>query len=221
MRVVIVANGMMDDPGAEFDRWVRDDDPVIAADGGTNHLLKCGRYPRYIIGDLDSISPQTRTDLQAHGVVFHTYPAHKDETDLEIAMMWAASHFPTAQMVILGAMGGRPDQALANLLLLGLPEMKGQDMVIADKNWTVRVIHGGHTREFAGSVGDTLSMIPLGGRADGVCTNGLAYPLRDETLHFGPARGVSNVFERETVSISVESGMVWVFQGQSASWNNA
>ena len=67
MRIVIFANGIIEDPEAEIARWVEKEDIVVAANGGSSHLLKCGLYPQHIIGDLDSISPEIQEDLAAHG----------------------------------------------------------------------------------------------------------------------------------------------------------
>ena len=211
MQVVIVANGVMVNPEGEFARWIGEDTVLVGADGGTNHFLACGHTPHHIIGDMDSITPETRVKLKARGVTFHEYPAEKDETDLELALVWVANFFPEAEIVILGAMGGRPDQALANLLLLALPELEGRDVVLAEGHWRVRVIRGWETHTFTGSVGDMLSLIPLGGDVQGVTTSGLRYPLNDETLSFGPARGVSNEIVAEEATVYVESGVLWVF----------
>ncbi|TFG71246.1 MAG: thiamine diphosphokinase [Anaerolineales bacterium] len=211
MRIVIFANGVIENPEAEIARWVGKEDIVVAANGGSSHLLKCGIYPQHIIGDLDSLSPEMREDLMAHTTTFHSYPPQKDETDLELALLWAASQNSTAQIVILGAMGGRPDQALANLLLLALPELEDRDVRIAGDGWVILVIHCGETRTISGAMGDTLSLIPLGGEVRGIKTTGLSYPLRNETLTFGPARGVSNVFAASHAAISVEAGILWCF----------
>ena len=48
-------------------------------------------------------------------------------------------------------------------------------------------------RTLAGRPGDVVSLLPLGPGVVGVTTAGLAYPLRDEPLPEGPARGLSNV----------------------------
>ena len=45
------------------------------------------------------------------------------------------------------------------------------------------------SRSLQGTPGELLSLLPLG-RADGVTTEGLAYPLRGETLEAGSSRGV-------------------------------
>jgi hypothetical protein len=65
----------------------------------------------------------------------------------------------------------------------------------------VLIVHGGQEAmllrsgeavTLAGSPGDLVSLLPLGGDARGVTTAGLAWPLARETLRFGQSRGVSN-----------------------------
>ncbi|MFN2285174.1 MAG: thiamine diphosphokinase [Anaerolineae bacterium] len=209
MRIIIFANGIIEDPTAEAARWVQRGDCVVAADGGMAHALTAGLTPAHIIGDLDSLSPEQRAHLEAAGTILHAHPPAKDETDLELALMWAATQPDVTQIVILGALGGRPDQALANLLLLGLPDLKGHETIIADGSWTVRCLRGGETATFHGHPGDTLSLLPLGGDAVGVTTHGLIYPLCDETLFFGPARGVSNEFDGKTATVTLRAGLLW------------
>jgi thiamine pyrophosphokinase len=51
-----------------------------------------------------------------------------------------------------------------------------------------------------------LSLLPLGGEAHGIHTTNLAYPLEDEDLPFGPARGVSNLLTAEVATVSLKSG---------------
>ena len=211
MRTIIFANGVIADPAVEADRWVRPGDCVVAADGGTQHALAAGLTPAHVIGDLDSLSPEQRARLEAAGTTPHAHPPAKDETDLELALTWAAAQPDVTQIVVLGALGGRPDQALANLLLLALPVLTGHEVVIAAGEWTVRCLRGGEMVTFHGQPGDTLSLVPLGGDAVGVTTYGLAYPLRDETLFFGPARGVSNVLADETATVSLRTGLLWCF----------
>ncbi|MGC9394344.1 MAG: thiamine diphosphokinase [Anaerolineae bacterium] len=209
MRIVIFANGIIEDPAAESARWVRPGDCIVAADGGTEHALAAGLMPDHVIGDLDSLSPEQRAKLEAAGTILHAHPPAKDETDLELALTWVVMQPDVTQIIVLGALGGRPDQALANLLLLGLPVLAGREVIIADGAWTIHCLRGGETATFAGLPGDTLSLVPLGGDATGVTTGGLAYPLRDETLHFGLARGVSNVFDGETATVSLQTGLLW------------
>ena len=55
-------------------------------------------------------------------------------------------------------------------------------------------------RELEGEPGELLTLLAVNGPAEGVTTEGLAYPLRGETLEPGSSRGVSNVFAAEARS---------------------
>jgi thiamine pyrophosphokinase len=211
MRIVIFANGTMDDPRSEADRWIEPDDIIVGADGGTLHALDAGLRPDHVIGDLDSLSNELQERLEEEGVSLHDHPPAKDETDLELALLWAAEQKPDAEILVLGALGGRPDQEFANLLLLTLPALEGRNVCMVGEDWQIRLIRGGETLTVCGQPGETVSLIPLGGDARGVTTSGLRYPLDDEVLDFGPARGVSNVVESNKATVKVDQGLLWCF----------
>jgi thiamine pyrophosphokinase len=70
-----------------------------------------------------------------------------------------------------------------------------------------------------GRPGDIVSLIPWSGEVRGVCTEGLHWPLRDETLYPEKTRGISNEMENETAAISQKSGLLLVIhhrQGESS-----
>ena len=211
MRVVIFANGLMDDPAADVRAWTRPVDHFVAADGGARHAMAAGIRLHHVIGDMDSLDQGLRRRLEEMGAEFHVAPVAKDETDLELALLWAAAQPHVHEIVVLGAFGGRPDQALANLLLLAIPELAPRHVLMIDGRWSVRMIRGGERVTFRGAPGDCLSLIPLGGPARGVTTEHLAFALAAETLAFGPARGVSNRFEAETATVTVQEGLLWCF----------
>ncbi len=211
MRIVIFANGILEDPASEIARWITSDDLLVAANGGTQHALDVGLALNHVIGDLDSLSSETIETLKEAGTRIHAHPPAKDETDLELALLWAANHEPEADIVVLAALGGRPDQALANLLLLALPELEGHDVRMVGGAWEIRLIRSGEMLTLRGRPGETVSLVPLGGDARGVTTSGLRYPLDGEVLHFGPARGISNVLESEDATVIVDEGWLWCF----------
>jgi thiamine pyrophosphokinase len=70
------------------------------------------------------------------------------------------------------------------------------------------LLRGPGSSSIEGHAGDLLSLIPLTSETTGVRTNGLYYPLRGETLHFGKPRGVSNVLTREQAEVSLEQGLL-------------
>jgi thiamine pyrophosphokinase len=211
MRVVIIANGEPPSP-ADVHEWLRPGDVLACADGGARVALALGQKPHIVIGDFDSLSPAELDRLAACGSELRRHPPQKDETDLELVLLWAAEFLaghPEPQrheLTLLGATGGRTDQTLANLMLLALPGLRTLNVVVASGNERMQLIQPEHPCDLHGMPGDTVSLLPLGGDARGVRTRGLHYPLDGDTLRFGPARGVSNVMRASRASISVQAG---------------
>lgn len=206
MHALIFANGDLK-PGEMVDRARQEAGPdalIIGADGGVRHILALGLAPHVVIGDMDSITEADLARCRALGASVLTSSPAKDETDLELALLHAAEEGAT-WIRIVGAMGGRLDQTLANILLLTLPALAGRDArLVAGRQMAWVLGPGEHA--IRGAAGDTLSLVPLGGDAGPVTTDGLDYPLRGETLVFGPARGISNVFSGEAARVSLEAG---------------
>ena len=65
-----------------------------------------------------------------------------------------------------------------------------------------------------GVPGELLTLVPLGGAATGVTTDGLEYPLRGETLAPGTTRGVSNVFLGREARVTLERGVLLAIRPQ-------
>jgi thiamine pyrophosphokinase len=210
LRAVIFANGELHHPDLDAAR-LRPDDWLIAADGGARHARALGVTPHVLIGDFDSVDPAERARLEALGVDVQVFPARKDETDLELALRLALAR--AGETLVLGALGARWDQTLANVLLLALPGCRGRDVRLADGAQELRLAtpSGGlPAARVHGAPGDTLSLIPLLGDARGVTTRGLEYPLHDGVLPFGATLGVSNVLVAPDAEIEVREGLVLV-----------
>jgi thiamine pyrophosphokinase len=176
---------------------------VIAANGGTYHLWQLDHQPDLVIGDLDSLPVEVKAWLEAGDVAVQMYPHDKDETDLELALLHAVSHYEEP-VAIIGAIGGRLDQTLANIMLLAHPALSGRQVELRtqyQRAWLVR-----DEAIVDGQDGDTISLIPIGGPVHVRETSGLRWPLADETLTFGPARGVSNTMTGPEAMIRVDDG---------------
>lgn len=202
MSVLIFANGQI-----EQVEWIRPfldrATAVIAANGGTRHLRRLNHPPDILIGDQDSLSDDLKTWLAAGKTTFITHPAHKDETDLELALLYAVSHF-SERILILGALGGRLDQTLANISLLAHPKLEGRQIdLITERERAWLISNHGVVN---GRQGDTLSLLPLGGNVTIHATQGLQWPLQNEALTFGLARGISNIMTADAASITVRRG---------------
>jgi thiamine pyrophosphokinase len=222
MRVFVIAGSPGGQPPAAL--APEPGDRVIAADLGAFTARGWNWPVHLLVGDLDSLPADEAAALQAEGVPLLIAPREKDETDLELALMQALEA-GAGEIVICAALGGRPDHLLANVLGLARPELTGVKVMIADGPVTIRLMRGGARGaetgrerahlELDGAVGDLLSLLPVGGDAGGVTTRGLAYPLRDETLYLGQARGVSNVFESKTAHVWLRAGLLLVVHIQS------
>jgi thiamine pyrophosphokinase len=211
MRAIIVGGGQaMDD--SSWRPWIREGDLLIGADGGAGQALRWGLVPQYVIGDMDSLSERARQALEARGSQFMDHPRAKDETDLELALSFAAKQ-GAQEIILLGALGGRLDHTLSNLLLLTLPSLEGIAIRVVHDGEEVLLARGGETVIVEGNPGDLVSLLPWGGDVHGITTQGLAWPLESDTLKFGYSRGVSNEMVASEARISVEAGRLLVVHG--------
>ena len=211
-RAVIFANGQI--PNLEAARaLLQADDYLIAADGGANHLMQMGILPEIVIGDLDSVDDSTLFQLTSAEVRIEQYSEDKDETDIELALRYAVELHPSA-ILIVGALGGRLDQTLANISLLTDPSLLGIDIRLDDGVEEVFFCRAsaakGGQAEVRGRSGDTVSLIPWNGSVGGVTTEGLKWPLYVETLYPDKSRGISNVMLADTASVHIQSGLLLI-----------
>ncbi len=163
--------------------------------------------PQAAIGDFDSLDAGGLKALQQAGVKVSRFPMKKDQTDLELALQYVQS-LGAKDVLLLGALGNRWDQTLANLLLPAAAAFADLRIRLVDGNQEMILVRSGQTHQFNGRAGDTLSLIPLAGDAAGITTQGLEFPLMDETLFFGSTRGVSNVLLGDRASIELKEGML-------------
>ncbi|MBI4314580.1 MAG: thiamine diphosphokinase, partial [Chloroflexi bacterium] len=167
-RTIIFANCSLAHPSAAR-ALIGPGDRLIAADGGAAHCLALGLTPHLVIGDFDSIAPADLDALQRAGAHLMRHPARKDQTDLELALETAVGEGAT-DVTILGGLGGRWDQTLANLLLPTLPWLAQARVEIADGRQIIRYLRGPGQMALNGHPGDTLSLIALGAGAQGITT---------------------------------------------------
>jgi thiamine pyrophosphokinase len=206
MNILVFANG--DEPVGGWD-WIKeylsDDAFIIAVDGGARHLDHLDHKPHVIIGDLDSLDAELQTDLFNREVEVITAPVDKDESDLELALIYAAKNHD-GPVLIFGGTGGRLDQTLSNILLLSLPELRGREVVLLEPNQRAWMIE--RETVIAGKRGDRVSLIPCWGNVRILRTEGLKWPIDDEWLRPGPARGISNVMNEDRATVVLSEGSV-------------
>ncbi len=207
-KYVIFANGILPHP-AENRRHIDPDATIIGADGGTLHALAMGIIPHTIIGDLDSLPTDTVRKMRAAGVEIIEHPVKKDETDLELALSLAMARNAT-DILLLGMLGGRLDQHVANILLLARPEWAGARLRLADGNQQAWLLRGTDRITLDGAVGDTLSVVALSARITGLSITGAEWSLVGAEISLGSTRTISNTFAASQATIRIESGIALV-----------
>ncbi len=174
---------------------------VIAADSGLDQARRLDLMVDLIVGDLDSVS--ARALAEAEGIPIEQYPTDKNYTDLELALD-AAVRLDVDRIIVLGGHGGRVDHFLGNAAALTSPKLAnirvewlaGDAHVYVVNRWT----------QLHGSIGDTASLVAVGGEVTGIVTQGLKWPMAGESLAPWQARGLSNRFTSPVATVSVESG---------------
>jgi thiamine pyrophosphokinase len=194
---------------------------VIAADSGLDHARRLDLAVDLVVGDLDSVSDDALAWAAERHVPVERFPTDKDATDTELAIEAAVDRGARHVVVVTGAGAGaargerRLDHLLSVVLLLGQPRWS---------NVTIEAWVGeAHVLRLAGpgrlvvpaERGETVSLLPIGGAAHGITTEGLRYALSGETLDAASSRGVSNVVDRPQPSITVERGTLLVIRPEA------
>jgi thiamine pyrophosphokinase len=182
---------------------------IVAADSGLENALALGRHVHLVVGDLDSVDPAALADAEARGTEVERHPAEKDATDLEIAID-AARARGARHITVVGGHGGRLDHFLANAVLLA--SVRFTDVEIDAWIGSARIAVVRTRGEIRGATGSLCTLLPVGGEARGVTTDGLRYPLSNEVLAPGSTRGVSNVLLGTTATVSLRDGTLLVIQ---------
>jgi thiamine pyrophosphokinase len=173
-----------------------------------------GLTPDVVVGDMDSLDPGLRAELEAADVRFVVHPTRKDETDLELALQLAIAE-GADEIEILAMLGGRLDQSLANLLLVAQAEWAPARVQVTEGNQTAWPVRGGQETTIKGACGDLLSLVPLSPLVIGVTLEGVEWPLDAATLRFGSTLTVSNTLTATMARLSVKEGLILVVHRSS------
>ncbi|THB69103.1 MAG: thiamine diphosphokinase [Desulfovibrio sp.] len=205
-RAVVFANGDVRDPRLQ-QRWLKQGDLLICADGGARHCLAMGLAPLLVVGDFDSISPEQAEECAALGTTLERHPVDKDNTDLELALARAVD-MGADQVLVLGAWGDEPDHTLGNLLVLAGSEYS-VPMAIAQDNCLIRVLRDHEELVIKGPLDGMVSVLALSRRVSGITYAGLKYPLMDAVLDRGSGRALRNRIVENPACIRIGKGLLW------------
>ena len=177
---------------------------VVAADAGVGLAIELGWRVDVAVGDFDSLDPVRLADLDRIAGEVRRFPASKDATDIELALHVAGERAP-ARVLVAGVEGGRPDHALANLLVASSAAFRALDIELALEGGRAWVVRDRLRGALAG--GATISVVPVHGDAT-VSVAGVRWPLDHEVLSSGSTRGISNRSTGEAFELAVHTGAV-------------
>lgn len=203
MRVLIFCGGDPVPPS----RWTHLPVPdlVMAADSGAEAAAASGTAVDVLVGDLDSISEDALERVRDSGAVLETFPADKDATDLALALAAAKRRGATA-ITVVGGGGGRMDHLLGAAAVVCDPALADVEISWITARETAYPVHSPLTLRVA--EGTTVSVLAVGGDAEGVSLRGLRWPLRATRLPAWSSLGVSNEALGGPVTIEAASGVL-------------
>ena len=194
---------------------VREEDMVIAVDGGYMYCSIFEIEPDIVIGDFDSleekyvkqIEERYSTDSEAQKRMIRLNSV-KDDTDTLAAIRVGLAE-GYKEFHLYGAMGGRLEHTIANIQCLHFIKNVGAKAYIWDGCMMMTLIQN-EAISFREEMEGVVSVFAVGGKAEGVTEKGLKYELADAIIKEDFPVGVSNEFIGERAEISVEKGTLLV-----------
>ena len=177
---------------------------LYVADGGANILKELDILPDVIVGDLDSISSDSKAYYVDKGVRLETFPREKDFSDTELALDYLLKE-GQKEVIVLGALGGRADHHLANTFLLPAFGRRGMNLHLLDEFNLISYIKRG---EYVIPQVENayLSFFALGESGLSLSLEGVKYPLTKKQLPLGSSLCLSNRFTEEYARIEIFDG---------------
>jgi thiamine pyrophosphokinase len=188
---------------------------VVAVDSGAELLRAAGITPDLLLGDFDSIGSDTLAAFRAVGVELSAYSAHKDASDLELALDELRRR-DFAAVLATNVLGGRLDHELASLGGLAAAAERGSVVALVEEGEGCVFLSATGARDRLRLAPDGaraarhVSLIPWGGEAS-VSIRGVEWELDHALLSPSSSWGVSNVpCEGSVVEVEVHSGTLIV-----------
>lgn len=204
MKVFVFLNGGLSKPRyyrSHFEKFFERGDVVYCANGGSRVAIKAGIIPDFIIGDLDSFKNErgVKRSRETEKII---YPPDKDFSDFELILN-RLKESGVDEVFVYGALGGRIDHELINVLLLTHSDLKMSFIESSCEIYNVV-----NERRIMNMSGRICSIFTLSG-----CyveeMSGFKYILEDYRL-LPSSKGLSNVILSDTARIKIKDGKLCV-----------
>jgi thiamine pyrophosphokinase len=202
---VIIGNGQK--PDTVVLNYILNSGPVfiVAADGGANHLYDLKIIPDLIIGDMDSITPETEKFFLGKTKIEKL--DRQDDTDIEKAVKYLISE-NYSDAILVSCDGFRLDHSINNISHL----IKYFDRIklrFIDSE-TFAVSYTGNVN-LVTQIGETISLYGFSDKTH-VSSEGLKYELNDMLLQFGFSDSTSNESNSKNIRFEIEGGIIIIFR---------
>lgn len=186
----------------------KEEDCVIAVDGGFLYCKLLHLEPDYIIGDFDSVENTESKEIDGIQSKYPQkvvkLPCEKDDTDM-LAALRLGLEKGYREFLLYGSMGGRLEHTVANLQCLIFLKHNGAKGYMIDEDCMIIVIEN-ESIEFPKELEGLVSVFTLGQTAEGVGIEGMKYPLEGAVLTNDYPIGISNELIGKESKISVKNG---------------
>ncbi|MGT2896398.1 thiamine diphosphokinase [Streptococcus entericus] len=188
-------------------------DAYVGVDRACLFLLEHGLALDMAVGDFDSVTAEELATIKHHALILHQAPAEKNDTDAELALKLIFAQYPTAEVTIFGAFGGRLDHELSNLFLPSDPELAPymQQLVLVDDLNRVQFFPAG-SHEVTQAEGMTYLAFMASGEGQ-FTIQGAKYEMTRSTF-FQKKVYSSNEFLGQPVRFSLDEGYAVVIQSR-------
>lgn len=190
MATVIIVGGLNHTP------YQAENCDYIAVDYGTQICIDHNIKPIITIGDFDSSNQIDFKDIN-----LKIYPTEKDETDLELAILYALEKYD--RIILTCCVGGRLDHTLYNLKLV-----ERFNVEIYDQDHHVFKLGVG-TYQIP-NLAKYFSFFAL--EKSKLSLNGFKYPVNNEVFDVQDLKTISNEIEYEFGEIEIEYGQILCIQ---------
>ncbi|MDR7869898.1 MAG: thiamine diphosphokinase [Tissierellaceae bacterium] len=208
MKGLIVSSGKINDYTL-LNNLIEENDYIVCADGGLDHLMQIDKIPNVILGDLDSISELGIKYLKENKIKLEKYPSIKDNTDTELAIIYLVN-MGIDSITLIGGSGTRLDHTIANIFLLRRFNKDGHLLRIIDDNNIISYVVD--RIEIKKRQGWFVSIVPLNFEGINVNLLGFKYKLTNKHIEFGSTLGISNELVQDTGVVEINEGEALVFE---------
>jgi thiamine pyrophosphokinase len=194
-----------------LERFATDEVQWIGVDRGVIALLEAGMRPVKAFGDFDSISAEQLARLRSMLPDLDIWPAEKDQTDMEIALDWAAQQEGVTLIRLFGATGGRIDHFLGNVQLL-VKYIDRPIEIVDRQNIVTAHLPGAYT--VPKDEHRYVSFVPISLEVKALTLQGFKYPLTNCHIQLGSTLCISNELIQSFGTFSFSEGILMMVRSK-------